>query len=207
MDRAAGTDKRGHTMIKKENYIEENALLNKAIKYAVEKHSGQLRKGTHIPYIVHPMEVMAILNEMRAGMTVMIAGVLHDTVEDTSATIDDIIREFGEDVADLVGNHTEDKSKTWFQRKSQGLEELAEGSFELKCLVLADKLSNIRNMARDARLEGEEYWDRFNAPKEKQAWYYRGAAKAMEELKNYEYTCTRYKEYCDLVLETFGEEE
>lgn len=192
---------------KKRNYLEDNALLNKAIIYAVEKHSGQLRKGTVIPYIVHPMEVMAILNEMRAGMTVMIAGVLHDTVEDTSATIDDIIREFGEDVADLVGNHTEDKSKTWFQRKSLGLKELAEGSFQLKCLVLADKLSNVRNMARDYRLEGEEYWDRFNAPKEKQAWYYRGAVKALEELKDGEYTSTRYAEFKSIVEETFGPEE
>ena len=128
-------------MAKKKDYKEQNELLNKAIIYAVEKHAGQLRKGTQIPYIVHPMEVLALLNEMRADMTVIIAGVLHDTVEDTSATIDDIIREFGEDVAELVGNHTEDKSKTWFQRKSQGLRELAEGSFDLKCLVLADKLS------------------------------------------------------------------
>ena len=132
-------------MAKKKGYKEQNELLNKAIIYAVEKHAGQLRKGTQIPYIVHPMEVLALLNEMRADMTVIIAGVLHDTVEDTSATIDDIIREFGEDVAELVGNHTEDKSKTWFQRKSQGLRELAEGSFDLKCLVLADKLSNVRN--------------------------------------------------------------
>ena len=192
-------------MSTKTTYIEDNALLNKAIIYAVEKHSGQLRKGTHIPYIVHPMEVMAILNEMRAGMTVMIAGVLHDTIEDTSATVDDIINNFGEDVAELVASHTEDKSKTWFQRKSAGLEHLREGSFELKCLVLADKLSNIRNMARDARIEGEEYWDRFNAPKEKQAWYYYGAADALKELANYEYTKTRYEEFRSLVEETFGE--
>ncbi len=191
-------------MAKKKDYKEENALLNKAIIYAVEKHAGQLRKGTQIPYIVHPMEVMAILNEMRADMTLMIAGVLHDTVEDTSATIDDIIREFGEDVAELVGDHTEDKSKTWFQRKSRGLKELAEGSFRLKCLVLADKLSNVRNMYRDYMVEGEEYWDRFNAPLEKQAWYYKGAVKAMEELKDNENTAVRYNEFKEIVEKTFG---
>ena len=191
-------------MAKKKGYKEQNELLNKAIIYAVEKHAGQLRKGTQIPYIVHPMEVLALLNEMRADMTVIIAGVLHDTVEDTSATIDDIIREFGEDVAELVGNHTEDKSKTWFQRKSQGLRELAEGSFDLKCLVLADKLSNVRNMYRDYMIEGEEYWDRFNAPFEKQAWYYNGAVKAMEELKDNENTRVRYNEFKEIVEKTFG---
>lgn len=191
-------------MAKKKGYKEQNELLNKAIIYAVEKHAGQLRKGTQIPYIVHPMEVLALLNEMRADMTVIIAGVLHDTVEDTSATIDDIIREFGEDVAELVGNHTEDKSKTWFQRKSQGLRELAEGSFDLKCLVLADKLSNVRNMYRDYMIEGDEYWDRFNAPFEKQAWYYNGAVKAMEELKDNENTAVRYNEFKDIVEKTFG---
>ena len=191
-------------MAKKKGYKEQNELLNKAIIYAVEKHAGQLRKGTQIPYIVHPMEVLALLNEMRADMTVIIAGVLHDTVEDTSATIDDIIREFGEDVAELVGNHTEDKSKTWFQRKSQGLRELAEGSFDLKCLVLADKLSNVRNMYRDYMIEGDEYWDRFNAPFEKQAWYYNGAVKAMEELKDNENTAVRYNEFKEIVEKTFG---
>lgn len=191
-------------MAKKKGYKEQNELLNKAIIYAVEKHAGQLRKGTQIPYIVHPMEVLALLNEMRADMTVIIAGVLHDTVEDTSATIDDIIREFGEDVAELVGNHTEDKSKTWFQRKSQGLRELAEGSFDLKCLVLADKLSNVRNMYRDYMIEGDEYWDRFNAPFEKQAWYYNSAVKAMEELKDNENTAVRYNEFKEIVENTFG---
>lgn len=191
-------------MAKKKGYKEQNELLNKAIIYAVEKHAGQLRKGTQIPYIVHPMEVLALLNEMRADMTVIIAGVLHDTVEDTSATIDDIIREFGEDVAELVGNHTEDKSKTWFQRKSQGLRELAEGSFDLKCLVLADKLSNVRNMYRDYMIEGDEYWDRFNAPFEKQAWYYNGAVKALEELRDNENTAVRYNEFKKIVEKTFG---
>ena len=191
-------------MAKKKGYKEQNELLNKAIIYAVEKHAGQLRRGTQIPYIVHPMEVLALLNEMRADMTVIIAGVLHDTVEDTSATIDDIIREFGEDVAELVGNHTEDKSKTWFQRKSQGLRELAEGSFDLKCLVLADKLSNVRNMYRDYMIEGDEYWDRFNAPFEKQAWYYNSAVKAMEELKDNENTAVRYNEFKEIVEKTFG---
>ncbi|MBR3375823.1 MAG: bifunctional (p)ppGpp synthetase/guanosine-3',5'-bis(diphosphate) 3'-pyrophosphohydrolase [Firmicutes bacterium] len=191
-------------MAKKKGYKEQNELLNKAIIYAVEKHAGQLRKGTQIPYIVHPMEVLALLNEMRADMTVIIAGVLHDTVEDTSATIDDIIREFGEDVAELVGNHTEDKSKTWFQRKSQGLRELAEGSFDLKCLVLADKLSNVRNMHRDYMIEGDEYWDRFNAPFEKQAWYYNSAVKALEELKDNENTAVRYNEFKEIVENTFG---
>ena len=191
-------------MAKKKGYKEQNELLNKAIIYAVEKHAGQLRKGTQIPYIVHPMEVLALLNEMRADMTVIIAGVLHDTVEDTSATIDDIIREFGEDVAELVGNHTEDKSKTWFQRKSQGLRELAEGSFDLKCLVLADKLSNVRNMYRDYMIEGDEYWDRFNAPFEKQAWYYNSAVKALEELKDNENTAVRYNEFKEIVEKTFG---
>ena len=191
-------------MAKKKGYKEQNELLNKAIIYAVEKHAGQLRKGTQIPYIVHPVEVLALLNEMRADMTVIIAGVLHDTVEDTSATIDDIIREFGEDVAELVGNHTEDKSKTWFQRKSQGLRELAEGSFDLKCLVLADKLSNVRNMYRDYMIEGDEYWDRFNAPFEKQAWYYNSAVKAMEELKDNENTAVRYNEFKEIVENTFG---
>ena len=101
-----------------------NEMLNEAIIYATDKHSGQVRKGTTKPYITHPLETMAILDYMQADNNLLIAGILHDTIEDTDATYEEIEREFGKDVAELVGKHSEDKSKTWDERKQNAIEEL-----------------------------------------------------------------------------------
>ena len=92
--------------------------IHNAIIYAAKKHEGQVRKGTDTPYIVHPMEVMQILTAAGCGEDVIVAGILHDTVEDTDATLEEISALFGEKVARLVAHESEDKSKTWRERKS-----------------------------------------------------------------------------------------
>ncbi len=131
------------------DYLRENRLLNKAIHFATSRHAGQLRKGTHIPYILHPLETMNILRAMKADNHLLMAGVLHDTLEDTDATNDDIVNMFGTDVAALVGAHSEDKSKSWDERKAHAIEELAQASWRVKMLVMADKVSNLRSIAAD----------------------------------------------------------
>ena len=163
--------------------LEENCLLESGIINAMLWHDGQLRKGTNLPYIVHPLEVMNILLQMGADKKLMIAGVLHDTAEDTEATLADIEEIFGKDVADLVASHTEmDKSLPWRERKEIALEHLAKASKREQMLVLADKLSNIEAMVRDFDKLGDELWERFNQGKEQQEWYYREAVKAMSKL-------------------------
>ena len=185
--------------------MEENDLLTRAIAYAVAMHKGGLRKGTNMPYIVHPLEVLNNLYLMKADKKLMAAGVLHDTVEDTDATLEDITVLFGQDVTDLVASHTEkDKSLPWKVRKEIALEELANATKREKMLVLADKLSNIRAMVRDYKAIGEELWERFNQGKEQQAWYYRAGANALAELGNYPGTMEAYNEFVKLVEELFG---
>lgn len=162
----------------------ENEMLTNAIAYAVEMHRGGLRKGTDIPYIVHPLEVMQILFEMGADKKLMAAGVLHDTVEDTEAKLEDIEERFGKEVADLVASHTEkDKSLPWRERKEIALAHLAKASEREKMLVLADKISNIEAMARDYEKIGDKLWERFNQGKEQQEWYYREAIEALATLE------------------------
>ena len=153
--------------------------LNTAIEFATKKHSGQFRKSTAIPYILHPLEVLQILYSLRADTNVMIAGVLHDTVEDTDTTLDEIKELFGDDVATLVASNSEDKSKTWDERKQHTIDELANADIRVKMLIMADKLSNIRSIAYDYDVKGDALWTRFNAPKEKQAWYYDGILDAL----------------------------
>ncbi len=150
----------------------DNARLNQAIYFATERHAGQCRKGTNLPYIVHPMESMALLASMNADTELLIAGVLHDTVEDTDTTIDEIRVLFGAEVAKLVGAHSEDKSKSWEERKEKEYQDTYCAPPRLKKLVLADKLANLRSIYKDYRDLGDELWNRFNAGAKKQAWYY-----------------------------------
>lgn len=104
--------------------------IQKAIVFATQKHEGQKRKGTDIPYIVHPMEVMQILTDMHCEEAVIIAGILHDTLEDTDTTPEEIREAFGENVLAIVQTESEDKSKTWKERKQRTVDELTEASTE-----------------------------------------------------------------------------
>lgn len=158
--------------------------IHKAVMFAAKAHAGQTRKGNDIPYIYHPMEVLQILTEMGCDEDVKIAGVLHDTVEDTDTTIEDIKEAFGENVALLVGGHTEDKTKTWQERKEDDIAALRAGSVGLKAIVFADKLSNIISLYDDYKVMGDTVYEKFNAGKEKQAWYYGELLKVFSDNAN-----------------------
>lgn len=148
-------------------------MIFKAIEFAAKAHSGQYRKGTKLPYIVHPLGVAKILIDCGSPEHVIVAGILHDTVEDTAATLDEIKKTFGWDIADLVEAASEpDKSDTWENRKEHTIEMLKTLSREAAILVLADKLDNIRAISADYETYGEDLWRRFKRPQEKQKWYY-----------------------------------
>ena len=196
----------GKEMVLTPDELAENELLNNAIAFAVEKHKNGLRKGTKMPYIVHPMEVMHNLMLMGADKNLMAAGVLHDTVEDTDATLEEIAEKFGKDVASLVASHTEkDKSLPWKKRKDIALEHLKHANKREQMLVLADKLSNMRAIARDYDKIQDKLWERFNRGKEDQAWYYGKGAEALMKLGKYEDTKSLYWEFIKLVELVFNE--
>lgn len=143
--------------------------LHQAVLFATEAHKGQVRKGTDIPYITHPLEVMQILTEMGAGAELKIAGVLHDVVEDTDHTIEEVGATFGKEVARLVASHTEDKTKSWFDRKQSAIDRVKTGDKQVAMLIMADKISNLKSMLSDYLLVGEKMWDRFSSTKEMQS--------------------------------------
>ena len=182
-----------------------NSKLNEAIRFASDKHAGQLRKGTVLPYIVHPMETMTILYAMNADIHLLMAGVLHDTVEDTDATVEELTERFGPDVSTLVNVHSEDKSKTWKQRKTRAIRELEKADRRLKLLVMADKVSNLRSMAADYRMVGGKLWERFKAPREKQAWYYSGIQDALWDMQTDPDAAPVYWEMVGLYKDIFVE--
>lgn len=181
-------------------------MINKAIHYAVTAHAGQFRKGTQTPFIVHPMEVGVIVSQMTSDEEIISAAFLHDTVEDCpQVAIEDIRREFGDRIASMVDSESEDKSKTWIERKSHTITYLKEeASMEVRFIAMGDKLSNIRALTRDYRMIGEELWNHFNMKDPKmQGWYYRSMIDSLSSMKEY----PEYQEYTRLVHELFGTDE
>lgn len=186
------------------------AKLHDAIIFAAKAHKGQVRKGTDVDYLTHPMEVLQILTQMGADENLLIAGVLHDTVEDTCVTVDEILDRFGGDVASLVEHHTEDKSLSWRARKEYTVASLEYADKRTQMLVMADKVSNQRSIYADLKEMGEELWSRFNAPKSEQSWYYSAVQDALKEMQNYEDTADIYWEmvttYKDIFVTFWADE-
>lgn len=157
--------------------------LHNAIIFATLKHQNQKRKGTNIPYIVHPMEVMQILTSMQLSENIIIAGILHDTLEDTDTTPEEIKKLFGDDILKIVQTESEDKTKSWKERKQTTIDELKNASFETAIVCFADKFSNVKSMYCDKLEIGSKLWERFNAPKESIEWYYREIAGALKNIE------------------------
>jgi (p)ppGpp synthase/HD superfamily hydrolase len=145
-----------------------------AIEFAARAHHGQFRKTTLIPYIFHPLNVARILIECGASDDLVLAAVLHDVVEDTPVTIEQVRAEFGENVAALVQATSEaEKKDTWENRKRAMLAMSESASQDILLLELADRLDNIREIQRDLSREGDAVWKRFNRGYAQQKWVYR----------------------------------
>lgn len=154
-------------------------MIEKAKIFAAEAHKGQKRKNSNTDYIVHPERVAESLLKAGFRPEVVCAGYLHDVVEDTSYTLKDIEKAFGEEVKALVDAHTEDKSKSWQERKSHTIQSVREGSLEIKALIVADKLDNLQSLSQDLEVYGDKIWSNFNADYQHQEWYYQSVAEVM----------------------------
>lgn len=181
----------------------ERRKLHEAIMLATEKHAGQKRKGTNYDYICHPLEVAQILTEMCSSDELIIAGILHDVVEDTDVTLDDIRVRFGPEVKRLVEAHTHPKEGKWIDRKMAAVESVKNAPLDVKKLVLADKVSNLRSMLADFMEIGYRLYDRFNAPEELQRQYYSAMLDALEDLQYYAETRNAYWEATELFKDLF----
>ena len=184
-------------------------LLQKAIVFAAMKHESYVRKGTTIPYFTHVMEAMEIVSRMTEDEEVRAAAVLHDTLEDTPTTKDELVHFFGERVANLVAAESENKRKgrpeaeTWLERKLETIQHLEKAGTEIRMIALGDKLSNVRAIHRDYLACGDKVWEKFNNPDPKaQGMYYCSLANAFREDKDIRNTLA-FREYADLCAEVF----
>ena len=175
-------------------------MIGEAAAFADKAHKGAFRKGTMIPYITHPMETAVIVSAFTDDEEIIAAALLHDVMEDAGVTREELEEAFGPRVAELVVDESEDKSRSWQERKTRTVMHLCTASREIKILALGDKLSNMRSTARDYMVMGEAIWDRFNEKrKSEHAWYYNGVAERIRELAGYP-LCQEYFELCRKVF-------
>ncbi|MGJ5819101.1 HD domain-containing protein [Paludibaculum fermentans] len=160
----------------------DSPLIFFAIQFAAAAHSGQYRKGTNVPYLIHPMRAAATLLDAGCRETVAVAAMLHDTVEDCFVTYEQIEALFGAEVAELVRGASEpDKAASWEHRKEHTIELLRSANEDLLMVAIADKIDNIRSIREDIALRGEDAWKRFRRGREQQRWYYQSLAEVFEQ--------------------------
>ena len=150
------------------------ARLEKAIAVALRIHQNQKRKGDNVtPYAVHPISVAMLLSRYIDDEDIVIAGLLHDALEDTKYRHEQIEKDFGKRVLGIVQEVTEKNQKApWEQRKAEYLMNLKNKSKEACLVMLADKIHNIKSLQYAYSVMGEALWKRFNASKEKKLWFY-----------------------------------
>lgn len=152
----------------------------RAFQFAAEKHSGQTRKASTIPYIAHLMGVASLVLEAGGDEELAIAALLHDVVEDCggSRMLKEVQRRFGKRVAHVVEGCTDvdafsDAKLPWRERKEKYIAHLRTADADTRLVSAADKLNNVRSILSDYRAIGESVWSRFNGGREGTLWYYR----------------------------------
>lgn len=176
-----------------------------AIDYAIIAHKGQTRKGTDIPYITHPVNVGIFLSQLTTDEDVIVSGFLHDVIEDTPITEEDIKTNFNVNVLRLVLSNSEDKSKSWEERKSHTINSI-QNCFEDELLLLfADKFCNLKDIYNTYQNIGDAIWSRFNRGQDKQKWYYVNLYREFNKRKDIipELYLMQFKIF---LLEVFGKE-
>ena len=180
-----------------------NELISKSLQTAAVYNRGENRKGKDVPYIVHPVEVAMILMESRCKEELVAAGLLHDILEDTGLTEENLRSMFSNRVVELVIGASEELEKRdqtpWKDRKEHTIEYLKNAERDIQILSCADKLSNARSMLRDYNQVGDKLWDRFNRGYEQQKWYYTELTESLKDLEEIEI----YREFKSIVERLF----
>lgn len=163
--------------------------LEKAINFAIKVHQvdrAQKRKGKAIPYIIHPLSVGLILSRVGADEDLVIAGILHDTIEDSKdpnkITRNIIAEKFGEKVANIVNDLTEqDKTLPWAVRKKIALEHVKHMQKDSLLVKSADVLHNLSDLNEDLKLKGLSSFEVFNATQEQVVSRYKNLIPELEK--------------------------
>lgn len=193
------------------NKYMDTDLLDRAIVFAVQAHHNTERRGKGFPYIVHPMEAVEIVATITPDQELLAAAALHDTIEDTDVTVEQLREAFGNRVAELVHSESDqldgevftggnNEEETWHARKQAAIDRLAAASHDAKIVAMGDKLSNMRAIWRDYQQKGDALWQIFHVKdKASHEWHYRGLAASLSELND----TFAYQEFVRLIDEVF----
>ena len=188
------------------NKYMDTDLLDRAIIFAVKAHHNSERRGKGFPYIVHPMEAVEIVATITSDQELLAAAVLHDTVEDTDVTLEDIRHEFGDHVASIVEAESDkniegvSETDTWMERKQAAIDRLRQAPLDAKIVAMGDKLSNMRAIYRDYMTKGDSLWQIFHvSDKSVHEWRYRKLAESLSDLSD----TFAYKEFTGLIDKVF----
>lgn len=154
---------------------EYSRRFDEALNFTARAHVRQMRKGTDVPYVVHPVHVARLLERYGFDEDVVIAGLLHDVIEDTLTTAREVRQGFGARVAAIVQGCTEEDHEHgwWEDRKEAMIDFLRDAPPDVKAVACADKLHNLSTIRDELRSGGERVWRRFGRGRPDQSWYYR----------------------------------
>lgn len=147
-------------------------IAKKAFGVAIEKHKTQKTKIKGTPFVIHPIDAGNILISEGCDNNLIAAGFLHDTIEDTSYTLDELKKDFNEDVKNLVEFSTEDMAKSWQQRKEEMISKCKTGRKRELLLEFADKFSNLKTASNEKEEFGKEVFNNFSGSYEEIKDYY-----------------------------------
>ena len=184
----------------------DTELMDRAIVFAVKAHHNTERRGKGFPYIIHPLEAVEIVATMTTDQELLAAAALHDTIEDTDVTVEQIRAQFGDRIAELVHSESDQftegvsEEDSWHDRKQAAIDRLAAASHDAKIVALGDKLSNMRAIWRDYQVKGDALWSIFHVKdKASHEWHYRGLATSLSDLSD----TFAYREFLRLIDEVF----
>ena len=187
-------------------------LIIKALNKAYELHKDQKRKVSNAPYFVHLIDTAKYLMYETDKKEVICAGILHDTLEDTTYAEEELEKDFGKEITKLVkfcteegNNHNstkEEQKNSWEERKIKTLKKLEKGTEEELLVFCADKISTLLSIKEDIKT-GNNIWEHLNGTKEKVKWYYTEIEKILEKKLKTKRILIIYKD----LLKIFNEEQ
>lgn len=164
--------------------LTDSPLIDSALIFAARAHRDQMRKGTDIPYIVHPVGVMLLLAQAgEVDPALLAAALLHDTIEDAGVSAGALAEQFGAHVAQIVAvcSEPDHDGAAWEARKQHTVDYLRTAPRDIQLVAAADKLANLRSMLADYAEQGDQLWGRFNRGRSAIEWYYRAIAASLSQ--------------------------
>lgn len=156
-------------------------LLEKAHRLMIRAHGKQVRKTYGSPYVAHPMMVAKKLARLNFPDEVIAAAMVHDVLEDTNITEQQLRQELGDEVVDIILPLSEDKKLEWEDRKKKYISDVKNGSSATKAVSIADKIHNLESIIATHQNMGSDIWSKFNRPKEQKLQFEKEMLKAFQE--------------------------